>query len=169
MNNIQETNIRQIISDKSIHTIRVCSLDNANIQIARFVSSRHFLDKVMSRSLAYPSVLFATDSSGEIVPSIGGGYEEGYPSWLLKPDLATFNIIPYSPGTARVIADLYNNKLEPIKTNPRHVLRNVLNEYEELNIKVKGAFEYEFFIFKKNEGKLEPIWSGLNYVGDQAI
>ncbi|MHB1394947.1 MAG: glutamine synthetase family protein [Clostridia bacterium] len=163
--NISE-NIRNIISEGQIHTVRVCVHDNANIQRARFVSSRHFLDNVINKGLACPSVIFSFDSSAELIRTIGNGFEGGYPSWLLKPDLNTFNVIPYSPGTARVIADLYDNNLEAVKFSPRYVLKNVLSKYEAEGIKVKGAFEYEFFVFEKDKEKLEPIWTGSNYLSE---
>lgn len=157
--------VRQIISEHRIHTVRVCYHDNSNIQRSRFVSSRHFLDKVINENIAIPSLLFSVDSSGSVDESIGEGYKGGYPSWVLKPDLSTFSVVPYAAGTARVIGDAYYGELESIKSSPRYILRKVLEEYKKHGITVKGAFEYEFYIFKNNhdkQDKLEPVWSGLN-------
>lgn len=162
----RKEHIRQIILERQIHTVRVCLHDNANIQRARFVSSRHFLEKVMNESIAYPSVVFSMDSAGEIVLNAGDGFEGGFPSWMLKPDLGTFGVIPYSPGTARVIADIYDNNSQPVKTSPRYVLRKVLDQYEAEGIKVKGAFEYEFFVFARENGRMDPVWTGLNNLSE---
>lgn len=154
--------IRHVILERQIHTVRVCMHDNANVQRSRFVSSRYFLEKVISENIAYPSVMFSMDSSAKLVKDAGAGFKGGYPSWMLKPDLSTFSIIPYSPGTARVIADIYDNKGKAAEISPRHILRSILDKYEAEGIKVKGAIEYEFFVFKKEGEKLEPIWNGLN-------
>jgi glutamine synthetase len=158
--------VRQVILERQIHTVRVSLHDNANVQRARFVSSRHFLDKVINENIAYPSILFSMDSSTKLVEKAGAGFESGYPSWILKPDLSTFSVVPYSPGNARVIADVYDNSGNIVETVPRYILKKVLDKYEAEGIKVKGAFEYEFFIFTKNGEKLEPIWNGLNCLSE---
>ena len=159
-------NIRHLINEKRIHTVRVCLHDTSNIQRARFVSSRHFLDKVMQSGIAFPSIMFSLDMSAEVVMEASDGFEGGFPSWLVKPDLATFGIVPYSPGTARVIADVYKDEATALETVPRYVLKKVLSRYRELGIQVKGAFEYEFYIFRKNGDTLEPAWQGLNLMSE---
>lgn len=155
-------NIRNLMAERHIHTVRVCLHDISNVQRARFVSSRHFLEKVIDKGIAFPSIMFSLDMSAELVEKTSDGFAGGFPSWLVKPDLSTFGIIPYDDGMARVIADVYKNDQEPLDTLPRYVLKKVLDRYKEKGINVKGAFEYEFFIFKKNGEILEPAWSGLN-------
>jgi glutamine synthetase len=50
-----------------------------------------------------------------------------------------------------------------VESAPRQVLRRVLEEYALLGYHVKGAFEYEFYVFHKNrEHGLIPVWQGLH-------
>jgi glutamine synthetase len=162
------SHVRRIMLENKIHTVRVCLQDNSNIQRSRFVSARNFLDKVIFNGIACPSILFSLDSSAKVVIEAGEGYESGYPSWTIRPDLSTFGLVPYSSGTARVISDIYGISGLPVKHSPRQVLKNVLQQYETAGIKVKGAFEYEFFVFKnKQDGSgFEPSWSGLNLLSE---
>lgn len=156
-----KNHIRQVIQQNQIHTVRVSLHDNSNIQRARYVPVRYFLESVMQNDLTFPSVVFSMDTSAAIELKAGNGFEGGYPSWKLKPDLSTFGVLPYSPGIARVIADIYSENGEPLSYSPRHVLKNVLKEYEKLGLRVYGAFEYEFYVFKEPGTPLQPVWEGL--------
>lgn len=160
INTLQENTVR-LIHENQIHTVRVCSSDNSNVQRSRYVSSEHFINTVIHDGANLPSVVFSFDTSAQINRNIGGGYKSGYPSWIIKPDMNTFGIVPYLQGTARVICDVYYPSLEPVDFAPRNVLNKVLEMYDREGIKVKGAFEYEFFVFKQNNnGSFDPIWNG---------
>ncbi len=157
--------ITQLMREKQIHTVRVTLHDPANIQRARYVPIRYFMEHVMNGSLSYPSALFSMDTSAKLLPEAGEGFNGGYPSWLLKPDLATFGIIPSSPGMAHVISDIFLPDGQPVPTSPRHVLRRVLDDFAQEGYRIYGAFEYEFYVFLSDEGRtnlpLEPAWRGL--------
>ncbi|KLU61991.1 glutamate--isopropylamine ligase [Peptococcaceae bacterium CEB3] len=160
------SHISQLIQERQIHTVRVVLHDPSNIQRARYVPVRYFLEQVIQGSLSYPSALFSMDTSASLVPDAGDGFAGGYPSWVMKPDLATFGIIPSSPGMAHVIADIYLPNGQPVPTAPRHVLRRVLADISEAGYRVYGAFEYEFYVFRTDGSHtgmqgLEPIWNGL--------
>lgn len=153
--------IRQALRENKIQTIRVTLHDNSNIQRARYVPVRYFLENVMQGSITFPSVVFSMDTSATVQQEAGDGFAGGYPSWVLKPDLSTFGLLPHSPGMARVIADIYTPDGVPIATSPRHVLRQVLDKFTQERIKVFGAFEYEFYVFKQGDKGLNPIWTGM--------
>lgn len=158
--------ITQLLREKQIHTVRVSLHDPSNIQRTRYVPLRYFLEQVMHGSLSYPSALFSMDTSAKLLPEAGDGFDGGYPSWVLKPDLATFGILPSSQGMAHVISDIFLPDGQPVPTSPRHILRRVLNNLTEDGYRVYGAFEYEFYVFlgdgqRTGSSSLEPVWSGL--------
>lgn len=156
-----QDNIVRLIHENQIHTVRACTSDNTNVQRSRYVSSEHFINKVIQDGISLPSVVFSFDTSAQINQKAGDGFKNGYPSWVIKPDMNTFGIVPYLQGTARVICDVYYSSLKPIAFAPRNVLKKVLEMYKREGIKVKGAYEYEFFVFKNNNnGGFEPIWNG---------
>ncbi|MCK9905942.1 hypothetical protein MXD63_38880, partial [Frankia sp. Cpl3] len=104
------------------------------------------------------------DTSAELVEEAGDGYAGGYPSWMMKPDLSTFVVMPWANQTARVITDLFDEKGEPIKESPRYQLEQVLQAYRQEGYQVRGAFEFEFYVYDK--ATMQPAWSGLNCYSD---
>lgn len=155
--------IHEVIRQHQIHTVRVCIQDNSNVALSRYVPTSRFLEQVAQNGLSFPSALFSMDTSATLQPSAGDGFTGGFPSWMVVPDIETFSILPYNPGVCRVIADLYDHKGKVVESSPRHILRRVLEEYARLGYRIKGAFEYEFYVFHKNrEHGLTPVWQGLH-------
>jgi glutamine synthetase len=67
----------------------------------------------------------------------------------LKPDLSTFQIIPWEQGsqaTARVICDVFTPDGEPFAGDPRQVLKRVLKQAEEMGFDYYTGPELEFFL-----------------------
>ena len=70
---------------------------------------------------------------------------------FLKPDPATYAVIPWENTgnvTARLICDVYTPDGKPFEGDPRHILKKVLKEAEELGYKYYVGPELEFFLFK---------------------
>ncbi|WCK56544.1 glutamine synthetase family protein [Aneurinibacillus sp. Ricciae_BoGa-3] len=153
--------IQRLLRENNIHTIRMCLPDHTNISRSRNISSAHFLQTVLASGASYPSVLFSMDTSAKIRPELGSGFDGGYPSWLFEPDPKTFSILPYAPGIARIIGDVYETDGSPVSVAPRHVLRRVLDEIKQMGFQVYGAFEYEFYAFQGKTNPPEPAWEGL--------
>jgi len=79
----------------------------------------------------------------------------------LKPDLSTYAIIPWlSKGedrTARFICDIYKPNGEPFEADPRYILKKILEEAQQLGFQYNLGPEVEFFLFKMNDSKHQPI------------
>ncbi|WP_238492540.1 glutamine synthetase family protein [Desulfotruncus alcoholivorax] len=158
--------IRKLIQDNQIHTVRITLTDNTNITRSRYVPAKSFLQSLSGQGINYPSALFSMDASAQLVPEAGAGYHGGYPSWVLKPDLKTFMVLPWLPGTARVIADVTTPGGQPVPVAPRQILKNVLARAAATGFQLKGAFEFEFYVFKQGNEALTPAWQGLNCYSD---
>jgi glutamine synthetase len=77
----------------------------------------------------------------------------------LRPDLATFNVIPWERGenaTARVICDVLAGG-KPFAGDPRRALIEVLAEAESMGYRYVTAPECEFFLFKVGADGPEPL------------
>ena len=73
---------------------------------------------------------------------------------LLKPDLETFAILPWTNTefkTARVICDIYTPDGKPFEGDPRYILKKVLAEAKEMGFEYHTAAELEFFLFEREE------------------
>ena len=78
----------------------------------------------------------------------------------LVPDPETFTILPFYEGehkTARLISDVYSSDYEPFAGDPRYILRKMLARAEEIGFEYKVGPELEFFIYRRREGRVEPI------------
>ena len=72
----------------------------------------------------------------------------------LHPDLDTFVILPWRPQherVARLICDVYNPDGTPFVGDPRHVLKNVLDQAAKLGYTFNVGPECEFFLFDTDE------------------
>ncbi|MHB8960956.1 MAG: type I glutamate--ammonia ligase [Candidatus Limnocylindrales bacterium] len=81
----------------------------------------------------------------------------------LAPDMATFNEIPWQPGsgprgTARVICDVYTPRGEPFAGDPRYVLRRQVERARAMGYIVNTGPELEFFLLRRGEdGSIQPL------------
>jgi len=80
---------------------------------------------------------------------------------FLKPDLDTFAVIPWTIGTesvtARIICDVFLPDGQPFKGDPRYILKNQVKRAEEMGYTFYTGPELEFFLFKKENGHIEPL------------
>jgi glutamine synthetase len=67
----------------------------------------------------------------------------------IKPDPATFAVLPYMEGTARFIGNAYGPDGKPLPMDPRYVLQRIIKRYQDLNFNPMLASELEFFLFNK--------------------
>lgn len=75
----------------------------------------------------------------------------------LVPDLSTFRILPYTPGSAAVLCDMIELDHTPWALCPRTILKKQIDQYKELGIRFEAAFEPEFFLAKKDGDQIIPI------------
>jgi len=75
----------------------------------------------------------------------------------LMPDLSTFAPIPWDPQTARVICWVYNPNGELFPGDPRVVLLRQLERAAKLGFVYNTGPELEFFLFRKENGKIMPL------------
>jgi glutamine synthetase len=112
--------------------------------------------KTVARSgLNFPLPPLALDVQCEAVEGTGYLEERGYPDVTLVPDFATFAVLPFSEGTARIIADPHHAASgESVLAASRTVARKVFNEAAALGFDVLSGFEYEFYLL--DPATLEP-------------
>jgi glutamine synthetase len=75
---------------------------------------------------------------------------------IAKPDLKTFQILPWRPkekSVARMFADIYEPDGTPYKGDPRWALKRVLQKAHGLGYTFYVGPELEYFYFKSPDGK----------------
>ena len=78
---------------------------------------------------------------------------------FLKPDLNTFAVIPWTVGAtsgarARIICDVFSPDGQPFEGDPRFILKRQIERAKSLGYQFNVGPELEFFLFKKENGKL---------------
>jgi glutamine synthetase len=75
---------------------------------------------------------------------------------ILKPDPATYTILPWRPAESRVarfICDVHKANGEPFEGDPRYVLKRVLADAAKDGYTFNIGPELEFFLFRMVDGK----------------
>lgn len=103
--------------------------------------------RTVSSGVAFCRSVYATTPRGGVV-DIDGGMRDGLPDILAFPDLSTLLPVPWERGVAHCIADLYNPDGSPSAESPRHVLRQVANQFADLGMVPVVGPELEFYILE---------------------
>jgi glutamine synthetase len=75
---------------------------------------------------------------------------------VLKPDLSTYSILPWSAPEAQVarfICDVHRPDGRPFEGDPRYILKKTMSEAAKLGFEFNTGPELEFFLFKRVDGK----------------
>ncbi|MDH7509611.1 MAG: type I glutamate--ammonia ligase [Methanolinea sp.] len=75
---------------------------------------------------------------------------------LLKPDPATYAILPWRPAEARVarfICDVYTYGNKPFEGDPRYILKVQIEQAKKMGFTFNTGPELEFFLFKMVDGR----------------
>lgn len=75
----------------------------------------------------------------------------------IRPDLSTFQVLPYLSGHARMLSDIETIDGQPWELCPRSLLKSFLSKLAELGMTIRAAFENEFTILKKVDQIWEPL------------
>jgi glutamine synthetase len=142
--------IKSKLLNSKTQFIRVLWCDNANIIRAKAL---HINTLKNMNSDSELSVGISRAQQG--VPVIYDGVVDGsgldpVGEITLKGDLSTLTNIPYAPGHSRVIGDMVKNG-EVWDNCPRGFLKRMISDAQEEGLKIKSAFENEFYLLKTGE------------------
>ncbi len=119
----------------------------------------HFTDILgINKNVEVPRTQFRKALEGQMMfdgSSIEGFVRIEESDMLLVPDLATFRILPWGDGDARVarlICDIANTDGTPFEGCPRTALKRQIARARALEFEMMAGCEAEFFLFQKNGG-----------------
>lgn len=141
--------VKRIESEK-IQFVKVEFPDLYGVPRAKGIPARHFIHAA-EHGIQFAFPTFALDLAGNPASGTGTAEEIGYADMTAMPDLNTFNVLPWEPNTAAVIADLYYQG-EPIALSPRNILKRIVAEYEKRKLVPILGSELEFYLFKNDGG-----------------
>lgn len=146
--------IVDLIKAQNINVVRVCFVDTQGQVRLHAIQSRHFAQAARN-GVAFTSALLAMDSANLIYQNVfaadggfGNVFMGGAGDILALPDPATFRTLPWSPGTAWVLSDLYLTNGERCPFDPRWVMQKACAALDAKNMRFVGGAEVEFHVFK---------------------
>ncbi|RAZ92218.1 glutamine synthetase [Mesorhizobium hawassense] len=116
-----------------------------------------FLKSLDDRALYLPSSAFLVAIDGRYSGSIDEGFAYSDPDMRMVPDVSSLCLAPGSAGRAYVFADTFHMDDRPWMASPRHVLKAVLDLYEQRGWRAVMAPELEFYLTAPNPDPDRPI------------
>jgi glutamine synthetase len=135
----------ELVSEE-IDVVRLGYSDLIGVERGRDVLTRNFA-RTVGDGVAFCRSVYGTTPMGDVV-DIEGGVSAGLPDVVAVPDVATRQRIPWEPGVAHMIADVFNPDGSPSEESPRNVLRRVLGRFAELGMQPVVGPELEFYLLE---------------------
>lgn len=141
------------LSHQGIRRIKVAVTDIDGILRGKYISLEKFSSS--SSGLGFCDVIFGWDIGDLLYDNAKyTGWHTGYPDAQAQIDYSTLRTIPWEPGTALFLLDLFKKDGEPLPISPRQVFQKVLNSAGAAGYRAKFAAEYEFWLFRETSQSL---------------
>lgn len=137
------------LTEQGIDVIRIGYSDLIGTDRGRDVLVNR-MERTLGSGLGFCRSVYVTTPMGDVV-DIDGGLRAGLPDILAFPDLDTLQPVPWEPGVAHCIADLYNPDGSRSAESPRQVLRQVQERFCALDVTPICGPELEFYILEPSE------------------
>ena len=126
---------------------------------------RASLHKVYEKGINLPASLFALDINGSTVESTGLGLDIGDADRVCYPIPDTLCNEPWQKRpTAQLLMTMHELDGTPFFADPREVLRQVVQKFDELGLTICAAFELEFYLIDQENvnGRPQPPRSPIS-------
>lgn len=134
------------LTDQGIDVVRLGYSDIIGTDRGRDVLVNRFA-RTVGGGVAFCRSVYGTTPGGGVV-DMEGGLSAGLPDILAFPDVATLLPIPWEPGVAHCIGDLFNPDGSPSAESPRNVLRSVVTQFAESGMLPVVGPELEFYVLE---------------------
>jgi glutamine synthetase len=170
---MERNEIEHLIATHGIETVKVGTPDMDGVYRGKRLSTKQFLGGCEGEGFAQCDVIFGWDIAEEVIEGANlavGSADTGFADVLLRPDLATFRVVPWEPATAGVVCDAYDEHGGMLPQSPRTVLRRVIDRAAGHGFEAKMAVELEIRMFREDQETLRakgytglrPLNPGLN-------
>jgi glutamine synthetase len=137
------------VDNGSIDTVLLALTDMQGRLQGKRLHGRYFMDDVVSGGSEGCNYLLAVDVDMNTVD----GYEmsswsSGYGDFVMRPDFGTLRRVPWQPGTAMVLADLFTTDGDPVYASPRQILQRQLERLAAHGLTAFAGTELEFVLYK---------------------
>jgi len=154
--------IRRLIEEGKIEYVKIGASDIEGVYRGKRVAATHFLHS-LDEGFGQCDVLFGWDIGEVVLPNLKfSNWERGFADIVMKPDLATFALVPWEEHVASCVCDLWSEHGEPVSISPRYVLQRVAARARAMGYEALAAAELEFRFFRENQVSLRDKDFGPN-------
>ena len=157
--------VRRIEADE-LEVVRISFPDQHGLLRGKTVAAADAL-KLMQSGVAITSTLLAKDTSNKTVLPIwsaGGAFGmaafQGGGDVVMLPDPLSFRVLPWSPKSGWMLADVFLPNADPVPFATRNVLARALKQLVPGGYEYRAGLEVEFHIFEAVARDIEPEDSG---------
>lgn len=168
---LAQGDLEQMVADGEIDTVILAFCDMQGRLTGKRVSARLFVEDVAAHGAECCNYLMAVDVEMNTVSGYAtSSWETGYGDMVMRPDFATLRLIPWLPGTALVMADLFWLDGRPVAAAPRAILDRQIDRLSERGLVPYAGTELEFMVF---DNSFREAWAagyrGLTPASDYNI
>jgi glutamine synthetase len=140
--------LKKKIAAGEVDTMLVVFPDVMGRLMGKRATARFFMDNVLKHGTHACNYLLVVNMEMDPVDGFAlANWDKGFGDFAMTPDLNSLRLIPWQPGAALVMCDLYHHNGKIIDEAPRSVLRNQVATLARKGLVCKVASELEFFMF----------------------
>src|SRR5690349_9504910 len=145
---LSQSELESLVAAGDIDTVILAFCDMQGRLTGKRVSARLFVEDVASHGAECCNYLLAVDVEMNTVSGYAtSSWDTGYGDMVMRPDFATLRRIPWLPGTALVMADLFWLDGRPVAAAPRSILDRQIERLAERELVPYVGTELEFMVF----------------------
>jgi glutamine synthetase len=137
------------LAGRGIDVVRLGYPDLTGVERGRDILAGQ-LARTAGDGVAFCRTVYGTSPMGDVIELGHGGLAEGLPDVVAFPDLGTLRDVPWEPGVAHVIADVFNPDGTPSEESPRTLLKRVAARFGELGMRPRIGPELEFHVLERD-------------------
>ncbi|HXF69044.1 MAG TPA: glutamine synthetase family protein [Thermoflexus sp.] len=145
--------IRAAIRHHGIRYVRFLWCDNAGVIRAKAVHATFLEDYLEGAGVGIAAAQQALPVMYDALAPDAGLTPAG--EVHMRADWTTFTPLPYAPGHARVLTDIYEGD-RPWPHCPRSFLRRMIERAGQRGWRIMAAFENEFYLLRQEGGQVIP-------------
>jgi glutamine synthetase len=142
--------LRTQVRAGQVDTVIVAFPDLFDRLVGKRFRADHFLKSVVRGGTHACSYLLAVNLDMDPLDGFKvANWETGFGDFRLAPDVDTFRLLPWQPGTALVLCDYVRHDNVPVAEVPRSVLRRQVELLGQRGWTCACASELEFYLFNQ--------------------
>ena len=145
---LSQAELESLVAAGDIDTVIVAFCDMQGRLTGKRVASRLWVEDVAAHGAECCNYLLAVDVDMNTVDGYAiSSWETGYGDMVMKPDFSTLRLLPWLPGTAMVMADLFWLDGNPVTQAPRSILNKQIARLADKGLVPYVGTELEFMVY----------------------